>query len=305
MSRSRLPRLFAAALLLLLSAAPLLANPFVASPSGEAVVTAPGSAPPKFLVDLQFAFRERIAAALNALKDGSNPAALAAFLGGAFLYGLFHAAGPGHRKTVVFSLFLARKAAPWEPLAAGFLSAAVHAAAGIAVVLILGLLSGAVASLASTSEASSYIEGGTFAALALIAAALAVLKAVSLINGGYRRHEHGEVRAKGLYGIVVLTSLVPCPGAIIVLLFALYLNLVAIGVVGAVVMSIGMGIVISAAAYLAYFGREGLFGRLKRREGLVAKASALLELTSYLLVFIFSAYMAGPFAIAFIAHFKG
>lgn len=283
------------------------ANPFLAAPAADggqtsvSIPASPASPTPRTLVELQLAFRDRIAAALSAIKEGSDPAALWALLGGAFVYGIFHAAGPGHRKAVVFSLFMTRRAAPWEPLAAGFLSAAVHALAGIVVVLGLGLLRGAVATLGSTSLTTAYLEGASFVALVVIAAILALLKIRSLVSGGYRSHSHGHAKGAGLYGIVIVASLVPCPGAVMVLLFALYLGLAGLGIAGILAMSTGMGIVVSAAAYLAYFGREGLFNRLKRNENLVALASSLLELSSYLLVLAFSAFMAWPFVAAWLA----
>jgi ABC-type nickel/cobalt efflux system permease component RcnA len=197
---------------------------------------------------------------------------------------------------VVFSLFIARKAAPWEPLAAGFLSAVVHAASGIAVVLAFGFLRGAVAPLADTQKTGAYLEVGTFLALILLTALLGLRKLVGMLrNSGGGDHSLGEApEGLGLYGIVAVTSLVPCPGAVVMLLFALYLELAWLGVAGVLAMSAGMGIVISAAAYLAYFGRAGLFSQLKGKERAVRVVSDAMELGSYLIVMGFSLFMVWP-----------
>lgn len=273
------------------------ANPFLggSADASAPIVRAPSGSGPAFLTSLQLAFRDQAAEFLSAFKDDPRPGTVAAVLAVAFLYGILHAAGPGHRKTVVFSLFVSRKAAPWEPLAAGFLSALTHAAAGIAVVLGLGLLRGIVVPLGEANRAGAYIEAGTFMALVALAAILALRKGIGMLRG--RRREHGDggrAGAFGLYGIVAVTSIVPCPGAVVMLLFALYLDLAVLGAAGVLAMSVGMGLVVSGAGYLAYFGRAGLFARLKGREGTVALVSDLMELGSYLIVLAFSLFMAWP-----------
>ena len=292
--RRRAFRVLACALALAIPVA-AAANPFLTSEASAPLVRAPSSSGPAGLAELQIAFRNKTAEFLSAFKADPNPSTIAGILAVAFLYGLLHAAGPGHRKTVVFSLFISRKAAPWEPLAAGFLSALTHAATGVAVVFILGIIRGAVAPLADTDKTGAYMEAGTFIALVLLAGLLAVRKIVLMAARRGRGHEKALSGDLGLYGIVALTSIVPCPGAVIMLLFALYLNLAAIGIAGVFAMSMGMGIVVSAAGYLAYFGRAGLFNRLKGRERTVALASDLMELGSYLIVLSFSLFMAWPF----------
>lgn len=79
-----------------------------------------------------------------------------------------------------------------------------------------------------------------------------------------------------------------------ILLFALYANVAWLGIITVITMSIGMGVVISASAYLAYAGRKGVFGYLKTKERLIGLVSDVLELVSYLLLLGFSLYMAWP-----------
>lgn len=279
---------------LALSAAPLQANPFMsADGDGAALAPAirtPGSQGP--MVEAQRGLRERAAESIRLFADRPSGSALAALLGAALLYGVLHAAGPGHRKTIVFSLFLGREADPWEPLAAGFLAAGVHAGVGMALVGLLSALYGAIAGLGDTERVSAWLDASTFGLLILLSASLVALKLRAMAKG--EGHAGKTGKSRGLYGIIATASLVPCPGATMMLLFALYAGLPWLGVAAVVAMSLGMGVVISAAGYLAYAGRTGLFRRLKDKESVIGAISDALEICSYLLVLGFSLYMAWP-----------
>jgi len=110
----------------------------------------------------------------------------------------------------------------------------------------------------------------------------------------HSKHEH-RTRGGTIYSILALASLVPCPGTIMVLMFALYMNKPWLGIMAVGSMALAMGLVVSAAAYLAWFGRLGLFARLKSHETLMARVSTVFELFSYSLILVFSLYSAWPF----------
>lgn len=291
---SSLNRLRCAALgclfLMVFPAAVFSQNPFLGD-RGTAAVRPPSKGPSGGMGDLQFRFQERAGDLLAGLQDHPSLPLLLAFAASAFLYGVVHGAGPGHRKTVVFSLFLGRKARWFEPAAAGFLAAGVHAGTSMVLILVFSLASAGVSVSRSTDRAGMYLQGFTFLALAVFALFLIIRKWT------VRRHRHETGAGRGLYSMLVISSLIPCPGAAMLLLFALSLNLPLLGILGVLSMSVGMGLVISAAGYLAYAGREGLFYRLKGREETVRTIADGLEITSYLLIMGLSLYMAWPFLI--------
>jgi ABC-type nickel/cobalt efflux system permease component RcnA len=299
-------------MLFFIGPAGLLANPFVSSPQDRAplVRSAQGTGP---LVNTQLSLREQIAAALNAFHEQPHLFTVLAIIGAAFIYGILHAAGPGHRKTVVFSLFLGKPAKPWEPLIAGFVSSMVHAGMGILIVLGLSILRGTIISLGDAEQLREYLDLGTFLLLGFIAILLIGYRGWSLFKELFGKNKPQETAlpegsslpgtgtpskqalTREVYILLFITSLVPCPGAMMLLLFSLYGDLVWLGVVGVIAMSIGMGLVISLAGYLAYFGNTGLFMGLKKKGVLLDVVSHGLELVSYFLLLGFSLYMASPF----------
>ncbi len=84
----------------------------------------------------------------------------------AFLYGFFHALGPGHRKTIVFSFYLGREAPVWEPLVTGCSLAALHGVTTIALLYIFRNVKGAFSG--NTSAAALYMEAGSFFLLIIL-----------------------------------------------------------------------------------------------------------------------------------------
>ncbi|MBP7265064.1 MAG: hypothetical protein KBB32_12900 [Spirochaetia bacterium] len=295
-ARPRVGRVLAATLLALVMGAAVWANPFYGTAEGEpqAPVSATrGASGP--LVELQRRFRDSLADAFGSAQTEGAASSLAAVLGLAFLYGLAHAAGPGHRKTVVFSLFLGSKRKAWEPMAAGLLAATTHTLSGGLLILALSVIRGMLASLASAEAVMVWMDGISLVILAALGLTLAIIKIVRLAKGSAHNH---SAKGRGTYGIIFFSSLVPCTGTIMVLLFALYMDAIVLGLLALVAIALGQAVIVALAAYLAWFGREGLFGRLKAKERLVANISGALEVLSYAAITVFSLWAAWPFLLS-------
>lgn len=289
------------AILVLSICAPIQAkaNPFMGSelrddgkPSLRAAPVRTG-APDAKLTSRQASLREAIAGYFYEWKDNQSRSVLRGIIVAAFLYGIIHALGPGHRKTVVFSLYLARGAPVWEPATTGLLLALLHGGAAIAILLALRGVSGAISGKADAIGV--YMEGGAYALLIVVALALALHAARELI-AGKSRHAAGNA---GL-DTILLTGAYPCPGAILVLILSLTLGITGIGILAVLAMSLGMCVPIVAAGYLAWFGRTGLFLALGRNGKTLSRLSSGFELAGYAFLLCFSVYMAEPFILSLI-----
>lgn len=270
----------------------LFANPFLGGADvGPEPVRPPSRPASEKLIDRQLEFRESVADLFATWRDGGRSAqVLLPLMALSFLYGLFHAAGPGHRKTVIFSLFLGRRSRWWEPAAAGFLSGGLHGVSAIFLVLLFKSLAGRIF-LNRVDKSSIYLEGFTYLGLALLALALLILSF----------KPHGEDRKnRGLYSTIAVSSAFPCPAAVLILTFSLTQGLLPLGIVSAGVLSLGMGLVVTAVGYLARTGRETLFLALKRRKGLLETLSHGAERGAYLFLILFSLWMAFPFLVGLI-----
>jgi nickel/cobalt exporter len=90
-------------------------------------------------------FYRALAGMLHAARD--NGSALWGLMGISFLYGIFHAAGPGHGKAVISSYLFANEETWRRGITLSFVSAAMQSVTAIAIVGIAAVLLGATAKL--------------------------------------------------------------------------------------------------------------------------------------------------------------
>lgn len=264
--------------------------------------------------------REKIASFFRNWKtaEGSEKSKILwGIIGVAFLYGIIHAAGPGHRKTIVFSLYIARKSPWYEPLITGFLLAVLHGGCAIVLMLIFKGISGSIS--ANTNAYSIYMEGFSYLLIIVVALFLIIKETVEFIKSSkmeksisFEKESQEQIQEEipsattknkknNAFGDLVpflISGLYPCPGAILVLVLSFTLDILGAGIAAVSFMSLGMAIPIIIVAYLAWFGRKGLFSALKTKESVIRKLSFAIEIFGYSLLILFSLYIAMPFFVS-------
>ena len=192
------------------------------------------------------------------------------FLLFSFLYGVIHAIGPGHGKSIVFSYFLGRKGTLWKGVFMGHLLTAVHTLSAVIVVLGAYYLFNIKGSRALSSandplrETSYYLIIGLGIFLVLHAL-YELFQRVKKQQGAPR-----EADSKGIIGVSVASGLVPCPGAALLLSFALSLGLLGTGLLGTLFFTLGMGITTSLFGIASIHSRKALMYVAGRSSKLVA-----------------------------------
>lgn len=268
---------------------PSFSNPFHSQPEQKQPpkVRTSNAAPP-FLIEWQLELREKIGDLLSQIKEGENNKSFFLILLTGFIYGILHAAGPGHRKSVLFSIFLSRESKLWEPATAGILSAFLHGSSGILLILILKNITYRFLSL-KLDTVSTYMETISFFLLLLFSI---ILIMVHLFHKKKKKEDNDNRR--NIFLTIAITSIFPCPGAILILLLAFSFDILFVGVLTVIALSLGMGITITAIAYLGKFGRISFFNFFKSKEQLLAKINNVIELSGYCFLFLFSLWMCLP-----------
>ena len=246
------------------------------------------------LVQWQKDLRSSIHSFFKRFDENKTPLLLISLFGAAFIYGIIHAAGPGHRKTIVFTMFLGRKSKRWEPLSAGFFSAGLHGGTSLILILILYGISKVMISFRADT-ATLYLEGITYIVLFALTLVFFVLKILEI--AGKKKHHHHSAgdNKKSLYSTLAATSLFPCPGAIMILVFSITMGQLLLGIFAILFLSAGMGVTISASGYLAFAGRKTLFYALKNKGSIIQKISLIMEAGAFLFLALFSLWAVLPF----------
>jgi len=269
------------------SASPLPA-PTMDGPSGAAGLIA-------WLSERQQVFQQTVVDALKELRAGAAPRAFAVLVGAGFLYGVVHAAGPGHGKAIVSSYLLTH---PADRRRALVIAAAAALLQGLVAIALVGGMVGLLDLAArQTRDAARWVEIASFGLVAAVGLALlarALVRASARLGwrapagdgGGARphghRHDHGHSHshshqsddghaccgpdpaavadARGplaVAGLILACGLRPCTGAILVLVLAFAMDLAAAGIASVLAMSVGTGLTVAAVALGSRAVRSG------------------------------------------------
>ena len=282
-----------------------------------------GSPPPEFggfagwILAEQSMFYQMLSGTIRSAK--SNGSAVYALLGISFVYGIFHAAGPGHGKAVISSYLVANHETWRRGIVLSAASAVLQSLTAILIVAVAALLLNATAKM--MDDTVNVIETVSYIFIILIGARLlwvksrAFTKLLRTETQGHprdHRHDHEEEDAsawghahalepqelsgprgwrRGLTAVVSV-GLRPCSGAIIVLVFALTQSLFWIGIASTFMMGLGTAITVASIAMLAV-GARSIAAKIARAKpgrgllflrGLETAAAALVMIFGFLLL---------------------
>jgi nickel/cobalt transporter (NicO) family protein len=137
--------------------------PRAAWPSARPAVTSAQNAAPAatsgwrvWLLGVQQDLQARLAASIRDIQAGNALAGALALIGLSFLYGVFHAAGPGHGKAVISSYVVANRATARRGIMLSFASSAMQAVSAIIFVVLLRIVLNTVS--AQTNHAIRLLE---------------------------------------------------------------------------------------------------------------------------------------------------
>lgn len=315
------------------------APPAFASPQPEATVSraaplqsrGPLGGVVSWVAQTQQKLQRELATAVKRLKQGNAVGAALFLVGLSFVYGIVHAAGPGHGKAIISSYVLANEETVRRGILISFLAAGLQ---GLTAVLLVGVF--LVALSATGFQVNAWVrqlETVSYGLVFLVGFYLLVTELVRLwrrrtrgqaAREHHHRHDHEHdhdhenceacghiVDARDIAGplswrktlaVVVSVGIRPCSGAVLVLIFALTQGLFWAGVAATFAMALGTAITVAVLATLALGSRELVLrlgkGNAQWVDGvwtICAIGGALLVMTIGLLLFAASLGPARPF----------
>ncbi|HYE00958.1 MAG TPA: ABC transporter [Alphaproteobacteria bacterium] len=256
---------------LLLAAGAALANPLLpgATPEGLGPLPGPLGDLVAWINGLQRSLHRGLTVDAGAVRDGGGLAAIASLIGLSFVYGVVHAAGPGHGKAVVSSYFLGRDARWSRGAAAAGLVAGVQALTGILAVGLLAALFGfrqvEVMRHATLLETVSF---GLIVALGLVMVWGALTgREIHLHSHAHDRAHGGAGDWRGLFGMALAVGIRPCTGGLLVLLFCLANGIFLVGVAANLAMGLGVAISLCLIGFAGIGARRAVLHFAGERHG--------------------------------------
>lgn len=228
----------------------------------------------------QQAFYGSMSGTLRQIKTSSPYAAAWTLMFLSFGYGIFHAAGPGHGKTVISAWLLATENELKRGITIAFLSSIIQALVAILLVSVLLLL---VASAGSAArDFAGFLESASYAmigAMGLYLIWTALRPKPHRHHHDHKHHDHhhhdhvhdencghahvaeakqvrGQWSLAKAFSLAFAVGIRPCTGAILVLILANALGIYWAGVASTVVMAIGTCLTVSVIAAIAVYSKK-------------------------------------------------
>jgi nickel/cobalt transporter (NicO) family protein len=234
-----------------------------------------------FAVTMQRELQRSLSETMRAVQH-SESTALWSLTGLGFLYGVFHAVGPGHGKVVITTYLATHESRLARGIALSFLASLLQGMTAIVVVGGAAVVLGR--SMRDTQHAATMLEAGSYGLVTLLGLLLiwrsvrrlharrAALRAARhhAPDGEPDRNTHTCCHAHGPsatdlaaapsvrhFALTVLSvGLRPCSGAILVLILAAGMHLLLAGTAAVLAMSIGTGITVATLAAVSVFARR-------------------------------------------------
>ncbi|MBK8160988.1 MAG: nickel/cobalt transporter [Rhodospirillaceae bacterium] len=246
------------------------------------------------VAEIQRALHQQLTAAMHAVAERQG-AATWSLITLSFLYGIFHAAGPGHGKIVISTYLLTQES---EFRRGVLLSMVASLVQGLtAIVLVYATVSLLDFSLRRAETTAITFEAISYGLISIVGLMLVVSRLRRIFRrkgGGHAHHghhhhhqdhghghshpdhddcahcghSHGPTRSdlaqplslRTFFALVLSVGIRPCSGAILVLLAAHAMNLPLAGIWAVLAMSLGTGLTVFALAALSVYARQMILG---------------------------------------------
>ncbi len=208
---------------------------------------------------IQKSIQAKISDYISDYRENGNIRTLIVFLQFSFLYGLLHVLGPGHRKVFLFTYFISRPSRWKAGMFAGFMTAVLHAVS--AVVLIGGLfLVTSRALLTRFNNVTPVIETASYGAIVVIGLYLLVRQIISAASSHSNSRDSDSLNGRNpdTAVFIIVSGLVPCPGAAMIMIFSIAVGEPVVGIYAVTAMSLGMAAVLTLVPPAAIFLKNRL-----------------------------------------------
>jgi nickel/cobalt exporter len=250
-------------------------NPFTSRPEVRHVDPEP-PATDRLYVKItlwQYKLRQKMAELVRLAQKGGSAKPLMLLLGIAFVYGVIHAAGPGHGKLVAVSYVLSHRSSIIGGLLFGLCIAFLHGISGVIGVLGLQyIIQRSVNETLTTVTTVSQVASYGLVALLGLGTLLKNAYASFFVSSPEPETIPGKTSRKGLLPWAMAAGLVPCPAVLMVMAFCMSMDATPLGLLLTASISIGMAATISVVVVATIMGKAGALCSLSKKRAKTMEA---------------------------------
>jgi ABC-type nickel/cobalt efflux system permease component RcnA len=238
---------------------------------------------------LQKKLNQRLAHLTKAFKKSEKLSTLLLLIIVAFIYGVVHAAGPGHGKVITASYMISRDKGLGECILFGNIIAFVHGLFGVLLVFIVHFI--IQRTMADTTMGVTYITQ-------IVSYSLITLLGIILLVKKFKSRYHSTTieevqvtgsswrKQKSVLATALMIGMVPCPGIILIMLFALSFQVIWLGFLLVIAMTIGMAVTISLVAIIGTSGKTWVIKTLNNKNNSSAIIKHKIEVTAAFVILL-------------------
>lgn len=204
---------------------------------------------------------------LQSIANGESVMAYVWLLLFSFIYGIVHAIGPGHGKSLVASYFLGNNGSSSKALSIAGMIGVVHTFSAfifsfVLYYIIKGLLS---THFGSVEYVATKVSADIIIMIALYLLYKKFQQSKKQVGTRMQFSTTPHTSSCGCsscntqstdMGVVLSAGIIPCPGTVTIFIFTFSLNIYLVGFLSAIFMSLGMSLIIFIMAYLTIKFRE-------------------------------------------------
>ena len=214
-------------------------------------------------------------------------------LGIALLYGFIHALGPGHGKIIIVSYALSNPLKAKQGILLGIFIAVIHTLSAIFLVSILYFILKSTYS-GYSQEPKKIIFLVSYGLIACMGAFLIVktiiVDILKLNKKSWNSKTKIDERQNKIQNLILpafIIGLVPCEGAILILIFSISINAYLLGIMLTAAMSLGMALTISIIGIITIYSKKGVLKLVSAKTGIVKTISIVIQIIGAVLILLF------------------
>jgi ABC-type nickel/cobalt efflux system permease component RcnA len=235
-------------------------NPFTAKSENQ-YTDAPAFKSKLFvkIIAWQHQLKEKMSMLVREAKTTRSMKPIFFLVAAAFAYGFIHAAGPGHGKALAVTYVLSQRPSYVNGLVFGNCMVFFHGLSGIIFVLVVRLILHAniIKNLENVTRITQLISYSMISCFGVGLFLFGMYHLITQRNQNQRISQSHQNR-QAVHPVIsaVVVGGIPCPGVVMVMLFALSMDLIILGVVLGLAISMGMALTVSIVVMLAISGKS-------------------------------------------------